>query len=95
MVAGHLRDDSTIPIKTPLMLFTIPHIVIGVTIDLICGVLWLDWTQRPRVCVALFYLTAINTTLVCYSPNQLSHTTKKLAKETYSLLLVYRSSSSV
>ena len=63
-VAGHVIPGSTIPLRANLLLFVLPHTVLSVTIQLLAGVLWIDWTQRPRLCVALFYLVALNSTMV-------------------------------
>jgi len=64
MVAGHIVTGSTIPVKAMTLVFVIPHVVIGVSIQILTGVLWIDWTQRPRLCTALFYLVAMNSTMV-------------------------------
>jgi hypothetical protein len=62
--AGHIIPKSTIPLQGNLLLFVLPHAVLSITIQLLQGVLWIDWNQRPRLCVALFYLVALNSTLV-------------------------------
>lgn len=72
MVAGHVKPDSSLPVRSNLM-FVLPHVVIGISIEALVAVLWFDWSQRPRLCVPLFALVAMNSTMVLTNLGKLRH----------------------